>query len=52
MKGVIWSRKLRFRFYNDLATVSARLKLYPLAMKCYYNAVHVAGKPIPRFGDG
>jgi hypothetical protein len=44
VKGVVWSRKLRFRFYNDLATVSARLKLYPLAMKCYYNAVHVAGE--------
>jgi hypothetical protein len=44
VKGVVWSRKLRFRFYNDLAKVSARLKLYPLAMKCYYNAVHVAGE--------
>jgi hypothetical protein len=44
VKAVVWSRKLRFRFYNDLAKVSARLKLYPLAMKCYYNAVHVAGE--------
>jgi hypothetical protein len=44
VKAVVWSRKLRFRFYNDLARVSARLKLYPLAMKCYYNAVHVAGE--------
>jgi hypothetical protein len=44
VRGVVWSRKLRFRFYNDLATVSARLKLYPLAMKCYYNAMHVAGE--------
>jgi hypothetical protein len=44
VKGVVWSRKLGFRFYNDLAGVSARLKLYPLAMKCYYNALHVAGE--------
>jgi hypothetical protein len=44
VKAVVWSRKLRFRFYSDLAGVSARLKLYPLAMKCYYNAVHVAGE--------
>jgi hypothetical protein len=44
VKAVVWSRKLRFRFYNDLAGVSARLKLYPLAMKCYYNAVHMAGE--------
>jgi len=44
VKGVVWSRKLRFRFYSDLAGVSARLKLYPLAMKCYYNAVHAASE--------
>jgi hypothetical protein len=44
VKAVVWSRKLRFRFYSDLAGVSARLKLYPLAMKCYYNAVHAAGE--------
>jgi hypothetical protein len=33
-----WSRKVRYRLFDDLARVSARLRLYPLAMKCYYNA--------------
>ena len=42
MKAAIRNRKIRLRFYNDLARVSARLRLYPLAMKCYYSAVHLA----------
>lgn len=32
------NRRMRCRLYDDLARVSARLRLYPLAMKCYYNA--------------
>ncbi len=42
----IWGRwnsirdtRIRARLFNDLAGVSAKLKLYPLAMKCYYKAV-------------
>jgi tetratricopeptide (TPR) repeat protein len=31
--------RTRSRLFNDLAGVSARLKLYPLAMKCYYRAI-------------
>jgi hypothetical protein len=34
----MWSSKIRAKLFNDLAVVSARLKLYPLAMKCYFKA--------------
>ena len=33
-----WNKRMRYRLYDDLAHVSARLRLYPLAMKCFYNA--------------
>lgn len=33
-----WNRRVHYRLFDDLARVSARLRLYPLAMKCYYNA--------------
>ncbi len=32
------TRKIRFHVFQDLAKVSAKLRLYPLAMRCYYNA--------------
>jgi hypothetical protein len=34
----MWSSRVRTKLFNDLAVVSARLKLYPLAMKCYFKA--------------
>lgn len=34
----MWNNRLRVRLFNELAVVSARLKLYPLAMKCYFKA--------------
>lgn len=34
----LYSRKVRFRLFDDLARVTLRLRLYPLAMRCYYNA--------------
>ena len=34
----MWSSKIKAKLFNDLAVVSARLKLYPLAMKCYFKA--------------
>lgn len=43
-KSAFRTRKIRFRFYSDLAEISARLRLYPIAMKCYYNAVHPSGE--------
>jgi len=33
------TRKVRFRLFVDLAGVTARLRLYPLAMRCFYNAL-------------
>lgn len=39
LKRSIRDRRTRSRLFNDLAGVSARLKLYPLAMKCYYSAI-------------
>jgi hypothetical protein len=38
-RNAIRDRKIRVMLFNDLAGISARLKLYPLAMKCYYKAV-------------
>jgi hypothetical protein len=38
VRKAMWSNRLRYRLLNDLAVVSARLKLYPLAMKCYFKA--------------
>ncbi|TDW99263.1 hypothetical protein [Dinghuibacter silviterrae] len=32
-----WTGRVRFRLFSDLARVSARMRLYPVAMKCYYN---------------
>jgi hypothetical protein len=34
----IYTGKLRSRLFADLARVASRLRLYPLAMRCYYNA--------------
>jgi hypothetical protein len=39
LKRSIRDRRTRARLFNDLAGVSARLKLYPLAMKWYYRAI-------------
>jgi hypothetical protein len=33
-----WSKRVRYRLFDDLARAAAKLRLYPLAMKCYYNA--------------
>jgi hypothetical protein len=41
VKVAFCTRKVRFRLYRDLAKVSARLRMYPLAMRCYYNACKV-----------
>jgi hypothetical protein len=32
------TRKVRSRLFGDLAKVAARLRLYPLALRCYYNS--------------
>jgi hypothetical protein len=37
-RATLCTRKVRLRLFGDLAKVSARLRLYPLAMRCYYNA--------------
>lgn len=42
-----WSRRVRYRLFDDLARVSARMRLYPLAMKCYYNASRQADELLP-----
>ena len=34
------NRRVKARLLNDLAGVSAKLRLYPIAMKCYYNAAY------------
>lgn len=44
--SVFWKTSLRYRLFNDLARVAAKLRLYPLAMRCYFNAVkHQTGLP-------
>jgi len=35
----ICTKKVRFRLFTDLARVCARLRMYSLAMRCYYNAL-------------
>lgn len=38
------------RLFGDLAGLSARLKLYPLAMRCYYKSVQLKSRgPLPLF---
>lgn len=32
------TKRVRYRLFSDLAIVSARLRLYPIAMRCFYNA--------------
>ncbi len=39
MKKINRESRVGYRFFNDLAAVSVRLKLYPLAMKCYSKAL-------------
>jgi hypothetical protein len=39
VKKVTRESRVGYRLYNDLAAISARLKLYPLAMKCYSKAM-------------
>lgn len=34
----LFTRKVRVRVFNDLTRVSAKLRLYPLAMRSFYNA--------------
>ena len=46
-RSIILNRRVRLRLFNDLAGVSARLRLYPIAMKCYFNAGRAAGLPDP-----
>jgi hypothetical protein len=43
----IWSSRLRSRLFNDLASVSAKLKWYAIAMKCYYSGQHDLDLPDP-----
>jgi hypothetical protein len=38
LRRSITNKWIRVRLFNDLAGVSARLRLYPIAMKCYYRA--------------
>jgi len=38
LRAAFCTRKVRFRLYRDLAKVSTRLRMYSLAMRCYYNA--------------
>jgi hypothetical protein len=45
-----WSSRLRSRLFNDLAGVSAKLKWYAIAMKCYYSGQHDPDLPNPAFG--
>jgi hypothetical protein len=45
----VWSR-LRSRLFNDLAGVSAKLKWYAIAMKCYYSGYHDPDLPDPACG--
>jgi hypothetical protein len=35
---VLWTGRVRFRLFSDLARVSARMRLYPVAMRCYYHS--------------
>jgi hypothetical protein len=46
----VWSSILRSRLFNDLAGVSAKLKLYAIAMKCYYSGQHDLDLPDPACG--
>jgi len=39
VKKITRESRVGYRLFNDLAAVSARLKLYPLAMKCYSKAM-------------
>ena len=50
-RSIILNRRVRLRLFNDLAGVSARLRLYPIAMKCYFNAGRAAGLPDPEGPD-
>ena len=46
----VWSSRLRSRLFNDLAGVSAKLKWYAIAMKCYYSGQHGLDLPDPACG--
>jgi hypothetical protein len=46
LKSGFKNKKLRARLFYDLAKVSVRLNLYPLAMKCYYKAIQLKGPGI------
>lgn len=37
---VLITPRVRFRLFGDLARVSARMRLYPIAMRCYFNSRH------------
>jgi hypothetical protein len=39
VKKITRENRAGYRLFNDLSAVSARLKLYPLAMKCYSRAM-------------
>lgn len=39
-----WDARSGARLFTDLANVSVKLKLYSLAMKCYYKATQYTGK--------
>ncbi|MES1161016.1 MAG: hypothetical protein ABUM51_09685, partial [Bacteroidota bacterium] len=39
VKKINRENRVGYRLFNDLAAVSARLKLYPLAIKCYSKAL-------------
>jgi len=43
LKKAFKNKIVRARLFYDLAKVSIRLKLYPLAMKCYYKAIQLDG---------
>jgi hypothetical protein len=42
-----WSSRLRSRLFDDLAGVTAKLKWYAIAMKCYYSEQHDPDLPDP-----
>lgn len=41
MKKTVRNNKLSIRLLLDLANISTRLKMYPLAMKCYGQAIRI-----------
>jgi len=48
-----WDARSGARLFNDLANVSVKLKLYSLAMKCYYKATQYTDKgQLPDYWKG